>query len=56
MNNDYERYDFWFRETVKVKQNMESDAKPSSQKFSEQVATEIVDSNKKYMDHILKNI
>lgn len=56
MNNDYERYDFWFRETEKVKENVESDTKPSSQKFAEQVANEIVDSNKKYMDHVLKNL
>lgn len=52
--NDYERWDFWFRETEKTKQNVKSNTKPSSQRFAEKVASEIEDLAKRYKDHILK--
>lgn len=35
MNNDYERYDFWFRETVKVKNETKEEVIESDDKFDQ---------------------
>ncbi len=49
MNNDYERYDFWYRETKHVKENQE-------EIFSEHCDNKVVDNTKAEWDEYIDNI